>query len=244
MRICMYEDPKDLGYHAATVGAMRIRKALAASGSVSIILATGASQFAMLEALVAEDIDWSRVTVFHLDEYVGLGMTHPASFRKYLKERFSDKVGVVRAFHYINGDAPDLEREVSRINGLIKSSPIAIAFIGIGENGHLAFNDPPADLEAKDPYIVVELDDACRRQQVGEGWFASVQEVPTHAVSMSIPQILKSGCIVCSVPDIRKADAVHMAVHAPVDKFNPCASLRTHPDCYLMLDSSSASRIL
>jgi glucosamine-6-phosphate deaminase len=240
----MYEDPKDLGYHAATIGAMRIRQALATKESVSIILATGASQFTMLENLVAQDIDWSRVTVFHLDEYVGLDMSHPASFRKYLKERFSDKVGPVRAFHYINGDAPDLQQEVSRINGLISSSPIAVAFIGIGENGHLAFNDPPADLETKEPYLVVELDDACRKQQVGEGWFASVQDVPTHAVSMSIPQILKSDCIVCSVPDIRKADAVHMAVHAPIDKFNPCASLRTHADCYLMLDSSSASRIV
>ena len=244
MRICMYEDPKDLGYHAAMIGAMRIRQALATKESVSIILATGASQFTMLENLVAQDIDWSRVTVFHLDEYVGLDMSHPASFRKYLKERFSDKVAPVQAFHYINGDAPDLQQEVSRINGLISSSSIAVAFIGIGENGHLAFNDPPADLDTKEPYLVVELDDACRRQQVGEGWFATVQDVPTHAVSMSIPQILKSDCIVCSVPDIRKADAVHMAVHAPIDKFNPCASLRTHADCYLMLDSSSASRIV
>jgi glucosamine-6-phosphate deaminase len=245
MRICICEDDKDLGIHAARTGADRIRKALAESDVVSIIVATGASQFTMLEALAAErGIDWSRVEVFHLDEYVGLHATHPASFRKYLKERFADKVGPLNDFHYINADVEDLEGEVKRVGDLIMNRKITVAFIGIGENGHLAFNDPPADLTTEEPYLVVALDEACRRQQVGEGWFKTVADVPTHAVSMSIGQILKSECIVCSVPDGRKADAVHMALYAPIDAQHPAASLRTHRDCYLVVDRMAASKVL
>jgi glucosamine-6-phosphate deaminase len=245
MRICIYEEAKDMGVHAARVGANRIRQTLQTHEVVSIIVATGASQFTMLETLVTESgIDWSRVEVFHLDEYVGLSDRHPASFRKYLKERFVDKVAPLKAFHYINADVEDLDTEVDRIGTLLQKRSIAVAFIGIGENGHLAFNDPPADLTTDEPYLVVALDEACRKQQVGEGWFATVADVPTHAVSMSIGQILKSECIICSVPDGRKADAVHMALHAPVDPLHPAASLRKHSDCYLMLDKDAASKIL
>ncbi len=245
MRICIYEDAKDMGVHAAKVGADRIRKALRVADSVSIIVATGASQFTMLEALIAEpDIDWNRVEVFHLDEYVGLSDQHPASFRKYLKERFTDKVFPLKVFHYINADVEDLNAEVARISDLLRKRSIAVAFIGIGENGHLAFNDPPANLSTDEPYFVVALDEACRMQQVGEGWFKTIAEVPSHAVSMSIPQILKSECIVCSVPDNRKADAVHMALYSPVDSQHPAASLREHANCYLMLDRDAASKII
>src|SRR5690554_4005470 len=231
MRICIYENAKDLGVHAAKVGAERIRMALKHQDVVSIIVATGASQFTMLEALIQEpDIDWSRVEAFHLDEYVGLDMEHPASFRKYLKERFADKVGPLKAFHYINADAVNLEQEVKRVSDLLDARTITVAFIGIGENGHLAFNDPPANLTTEKPYLVVELDDVCRKQQVGEGWFATVNDVPSHAVSMSIPRILKSECIISSVPDGRKAAAVSMALHASIDPEHPAASLRTHKD--------------
>ena len=245
MRICIYEDKKDLGRHAAAIGAEKIREAIAAKGNATIILATGASQFEMLESLVTmEGVAWDKVEVFHLDEYAGLPVTHPASFRKYLMERFERRVPNLKRFNYINADAENLDQEVARISGLLSGRQIDVAFIGIGENGHLAFNDPPADLTIDKPYLVVELDEACRKQQVGEGWFNDIADVPTHAVSMSIPQILKSSSIVCTVPDGRKAAAVEMAVKSPVDPRHPAASLRKHKDCYLMLDKPSAGKIL
>ncbi len=245
MRICIYEDKSDLGVHAAKIGAEKIRQAITLKGYANIILATGASQFEMLENLVEiEGIAWDVVEVFHLDEYVGISDTHPASFRKYLKERFEQKVPCLKKFHYINADSTDIADEVSRISSIISQRQIDVAFIGIGENGHLAFNDPPADLTTDKPYLVVSLDEACRRQQVGEGWFKTMAEVPTQALSMSIPQILASSCIVCTVPDARKASAVNMAVHAPISVENPCASLRGHRDCYIMVDFPAAQMLL
>ena len=245
MRICIYESKEDLGLHAAALGAEHIRQAIAARGRASIILATGASQFEMLNALCAETgIDWGRVTVFHLDEYVGISPEHPASFRNYLRQRFVAKVPPLAAFHYIQGDASDTAAELRRLNELIKNEDIDAAFIGIGENGHLAFNDPPADLETGSPYIVVELDERCRQQQTGEGWFASVNEVPRRAISMSIPFILKSRCIICTVPDARKANAVAMALYGEADALHPCATLRSHGNCYLLVDTAAAGEIL
>ena len=245
MRICIYETKDDLGRHAAALGAEQIRNAIKTRGRASVILATGASQFEMINALVKEtNIDWSKVTAFHLDEYVGLSEKHPASFRKYLRERFAAKVPALAAFHYIQGDAPDTAAEVRRINALIKNEQIDAAFIGIGENGHLAFNDPPADLKTNDPYIVVELDEACRQQQTGEGWFPAINDVPRKAVSMTIPFILRSSCIVCTVPDSRKAPAIKMALYGNMDANNPCASLRSHSNCYLMMDRPAAEKIL
>ncbi len=234
-----------MGTHAAFLGAKAIRDAISARGRANIILATGASQFSMLEQLVREPgIDWSLVTCFHLDEYVGMPITHPASFRKYLKERFMAKVPGVKAFYYIDADKVPLEAEIERVSGAILSRPIDVAFIGIGENGHIAFNDPPADFTTEKPYIVVDLDEKCRMQQVGEGWFKGLSDVPTQAVSMSIRQIMKSGVIVCSVPDARKAAAVEMALTAPLGPLAPCSILREHPRCYLMLDKESARNIL
>ncbi|MDL2228861.1 glucosamine-6-phosphate deaminase [Treponema sp. OttesenSCG-928-L16] len=245
MRLFVCEDKSDLGRHAAAIGASRLRQALREKARVSIILATGASQFEMLTFLVEEPgIDWSRIEVFHLDEYVGIPITHKASFRKYLKERFAEKLPSLGAFHCIEGDASDTEAELRRISSLIESREIDLAFIGIGENGHLAFNDPPADLKTSAPYIIVELDRACRMQQVGEGWFSSIDEVPPKAISMSIPQILKSRCIVCTVPDKRKAVAVEMALYDPADPMHPAASLRGHSDTYLLTDKAAAEKVL
>ncbi len=240
MNVIVCKDKEELGRLAAERGAALIRRALEKKGKANIILATGASQFEMLANLVKADVDWSKVTAFHLDEYIGLPETHPASFRKYLKERFASKVPI-GAFHFVNGDAEDPQAECRRLGELISRHPIDVAFVGIGENGHLAFNDPPADFETEEPYLVVELDEACRRQQLGEGWFASLDEVPTQAISMSIRQILKSRAIICSVPDQRKAVAVQKAVEGPVTPQVPSSILQTHPETFLYLDPDSAS---
>lgn len=245
MRIGIYETPQELGRHAAELGAQAIRGAIASRGEANIVLATGASQFSTLEELIrAPGINWSRVSAFHLDEYVGMPKEHPASFRNYLETRVAKKLPALGTFYYVDADAVPLDKELDRLNSVIGGKNIDVAFIGIGENGHLAFNDPPADFAVETPYIVVELDEKCRRQQVGEGWFKNISEVPARAVSMSVRQIMKSAAIICSVPDERKKDAVHMALNAPVNPMAPCSILREHPACYLMLDYASAGRVL
>jgi len=230
MKTIVCDDKRQLGQAAAAAGAELIRQALADRGQAHIILATGASQFEMLEALVeAEGVDWTAVTAFHLDQYAGLPITHPASFRKYLEERFVDRIPrPLRAFHFIS-DEDDCQAECRRVGALIAERPIDVAFIGIGENGHLAFNDPPADFETDEPYIVVQLDEACRQQQVGEGWFAGLDDVPTQAISMSIRQIMKSAAIICTVPDRRKAEVVKATLTEPVSPQVPASILREHP---------------
>lgn len=241
MQIRVYETKAEMGAAAAESGAIRIRRALSRDGEAVIVLATGASQFEMLSALVRqEDIDWSKVTAFHLDEYIGLGSDHPASFRRYLRERFVERLPVpIGAFEWIDpGDEP--EAECVRLGRRIRACDVDVAFIGIGENGHLAFNDPPADFETDHPYLVVDLDPACRRQQLGEGWFDSLDQVPRRAISMSIPQILKAHSIVCTVPDARKAVAVRDAVGGPVTPNLPASALQAHADCRLFLDKASA----
>jgi glucosamine-6-phosphate deaminase len=242
MKIITSPDKETLGCTAARDGAQLLRAELSKKHFANIILATGASQFATLAALVKEpDIAWHRVTVFHLDEYVGLPITHPASFRKYLWERFHKLLPVpLRAFHYIDTET-DEKAEVKRLSALIRQHPIDIAFVGIGENGHLAFNDPPADFETEEPYLLVELDEACRRQQLGEGWFPTLEDVPKRAISMSCRQILKSTHIVCCVPDRRKAQAVKGAVQGPVTPQVPASILQRHPSTRLYLDADSAS---
>jgi len=196
----------------------------------------------MLENLVKKDIDWSKVTAFHLDEYVGLSDQHPASFRKYLKERFVDQVDGLREFNYVNGET-DPEGECDRLGEIITKVKIDVACVGIGENGHLAFNDPPADFETTTPYLVVDLDDDCRQQQLGEGWFPTFEDVPKKAISMSIKQIMKSGTIIVSVPDERKAEAVKGSVEGPVTNLVPASILQQHADCELYLDTGSASEL-
>jgi len=222
------------GEAAAAHAARTIRAAIEERGAAAIILATGASQFDMLAALVrAEGIEWPRVTCFHLDEYLALPASHPASFRRYLKERFVDRLPAPpAAFHYVGGEASDPQAET-----------IDAAMVGIGENGHLAFNDPPADFETTEPYLVVDLDEACRRQQLGEGWFETLEEVPRRAISMSVRQIMASREIICTVPDARKAEAVRKTVEGPVTPDAPASILQEHPAAALYLDPGSASRL-
>ena len=216
MEIKVFEAKTEMAAAAARQGADALRRAIHARGRAHVIAATGASQFEFLDALVkAPGIDWSRTVFFHLDEYVGVSDTHPASFRRYLRERIVERVRP-GAFHFVAGDAPDPQAEVERVGALIRAHPIDVAFVGIGENGHLAFNDPPADFETKEPYLVVSLDEACRRQQLGEGWFARLEDVPARAISMSIHQILESDEILCIVPDARKAQAVRDCLEGPV----------------------------
>jgi glucosamine-6-phosphate deaminase len=233
---------EELGRRAALLGAAEIQTALASRGQAHVIVATGASQFDTLDQLVQQPgIDWSRVHFFHLDEYAGMDASHPASFRRYLRERLVDRLPQPpAAFHYVSGEG-DLEAECRRLGDLIQKHPIDVAFIGIGENGHLAFNDPPADFDTEEPYIVVTLDEACRRQQHGEGWFATFDDVPTKAISMSIKQILKSRAIVCSVPDQRKAAAVATAVEGPITNLAPASILQNHARVTLLLDEPAAS---
>jgi glucosamine-6-phosphate deaminase len=240
VRVCTTKD--ELGRQAAAAGAAIIRRALAQQGVANVILATGASQFEMLSHLVQEpDINWARVICFHLDEYVGMPITHPASFRRYLKERFVEKLPTPpAAFHYIDAEL-EPQAECRRLGELIAKHPIDVAFIGIGENSHLAFNDPPADFATTEPYIVVELDHACRQQQFGEGWFPTFDAVPSRAISMSIQQILKSKSIVCSVPDERKANAVRGAVEGPISPECPASILQQHAQATIYLDPPAAS---
>ena len=242
MNIEIYQTRQEVGEKAAAAGAELIRAAIAKNSRANIILATGSSQFDMLSVLVAvPGIDWARVTAFHLDEYAGMPMDHPASFRRYLKERFADRLPApIGAFHFVNAEG-DLHGECERLGEIIRRHPIDVAFIGIGENGHIAFNDPPADFETVEPYIAVELDEACRRQQMGEGWFATMDDVPRHAISMSVRQILKSARIVCTVPDERKANAVQQSVEGPVTPSVPASILQTHANITLYLDPSAAS---
>ncbi len=244
MDLRVYGSKDAMGAAAAAMAADRLRAVLRRGGEARIIVATGASQFEMLSHLAAAaDLDWSRVTAFHLDEYIGLPPIHPASFRRYLRERFVARVPRLRAFVEVDGSAADPRAECARLGRMIGGSVIDVACIGIGENGHLAFNDPPADFATEEPYIVVDLDEACRRQQVGEGWFEGLDAVPRQAISMSIRQILKSAAIVCTVPDARKAEAVRGAVEGPVTNRLPASILRTHTQCAVFLDEPAAAKL-
>jgi len=237
----IYPTSTDCGAAAADNAARLIRQTIKKNRRANIILATGASQFEMLRNLVAaRDVDWSCVTMFHLDEYIGLGSDHPASFRKYLQERFVNKVPALRTVHFVNGDAKDPVLECKRLGEIIAQHPIDVAMIGIGENGHLAFNDPPADFQTDQPYIVVELDQRCRKQQLGEGWFKTLDQVPGKAISMSIKQIIKSRHLIVTVPDKRKAEAVKNALEGPVVNACPASILQRHKNCMIFLDNDSA----
>jgi glucosamine-6-phosphate deaminase len=239
MKIVLSKSKRELGEKAAINGARIIREAIYAKGAANIVVATGSSQFEMLNELIRQEVDWSRVTAFHLDEYVGISEKHPASFRKYLKERFVEKVSL-HQFHYINGES-DPQEACDRLGEIISKHPIDVAFVGIGENGHLAFNDPPADFETEEPYLVVSLDERCRRQQLGKGWFPTLSDVPERAISMSVRQIMKSKAIICSVPDLRKAEAVKGALEGGVTPLVPASVLQDHEAVWIYLDKDSAS---
>lgn len=237
----LYLDKPALSEAAAAFVADRLKQTLADRGEANLVLATGASQYDFLAALRSRnDIDWARITAFHLDEYIDLSPEHPASFRRYLRERFFDHVQL-KAVHLLDGNAPNPEAEIARYDALLRRHPVDVACIGIGENGHLAFNDPPADFETTAKVLIVELDEACRRQQVGEGHFPDLAAVPPRALSMSIPAILDAKTISCVVPDPRKAEAVRCALEGPITPQCPASALRRHADCHLYLDEGSAS---
>ncbi|MFT5886597.1 MAG: glucosamine-6-phosphate deaminase [Arcticibacterium sp.] len=240
MNIYISKTPEYLGQAAGTAAAILIRKAIAEKGKAAIILATGTSQFETLNQLISEPrIDWQKVELFHLDEYIGLPISSKASFRKYLKERFIDLVPDLKSVNLINAEQ-NPKIECKRLNELISQKTIDVALVGIGENGHLAFNDPPADFDTHTPFIIVKLDEACRQQQFGEGWFKTLNDVPTEAISMSIQQILKSNKIICSVPDSRKAEAVENSLESPISNKFPASILQSHPECSIYLDVNSA----
>ena len=242
MEKLIHKTKEQMGAAAAEQAAAAIRDAIEDKAAANIILATGTSQIETLKNLVdARGIDWSKVTMFHLDEYIGLGADHPASFRKYLKERFVDKVENLKAAHFVDGDADNAQQECQRLADTIAEHPIDVALIGIGENGHLAFNDPPADFETEEAFIIVELDERCRKQQLGEGWFETLQQVPSRAISMSMRQIMKSGCLIVSVPENRKAEAVKNALEGPVTNMCPASILQQHKNCKIFLDEDAAS---
>lgn len=246
MLLRVFRDKVSLGRTAARQAASAIQRAIAERGRARIIAATGASQFEFLDALTrAPDmdwpsIDWKKVEGFHLDEYIGIPATHPASFRNVLMERLVRKTGIVN-FHFIDGDAADRSAIVREVGKELASAPVDIAFLGIGENGHIAFNDPPADFTTEDPYIIVNLDERCRQQQVREGWFADISEVPKRAISMSPRQILKAREIVVVVPDRRKAAAVKACLEGEIGPMAPASILRAHPNVTVYLDADSAA---
>jgi glucosamine-6-phosphate deaminase len=251
MQLKIFPDKVSLSRAAAEQAASAIQRAIEARGHARIIAATGASQFEFLDMLTKASaidstkigwpqIDWTKVEGFHLDEYVGLPIAHPASFRKFLRERLVSKTGIGK-FHWIEGDATDPSAIVREVGKQLASAPIDVAFVGIGENGHIAFNDPPADFATEDPYIIVNLDEPCRQQQVGEGWFADISQVPKRAISMSPRQIMKAREIVAVVPDQRKAHAVKACLEGEISPMTPASILRRHANATLYLDRDSSS---
>ena len=244
LHVEIFDTPKSLGQHAANFVIEKLQSAIKQKGKANLILATGASQFTFLDAFKKSPIlDWKKITVFHLDEYKDVSDQHPASFRKYLRERILNEVQPAQIY-FLKGDAEDINTELERYENLLRSHPVDIACIGIGENGHIAFNDPPV-ADFNDPKLVkvVELDEMCRKQQLGEGWFKTLNDVPTHALSLTIPAIMNSKSISCVVPDKRKADAIYNTLYGPVKTICPASILRKHGDAYLFLDKNSAVRI-
>jgi glucosamine-6-phosphate deaminase len=241
MIVKVFKDKASLAQAAAEEARTALRDAIRDRERARIITATGNSQLEFLDALTkAKGIDWKKVEMFHLDEYVGLPSSHPASFRKYLREHLIDKTSISN-YHFLDGDGNNMDRVLRETAKALLAAPVDVAFVGIGENGHLAFNDPPADFQTEEPFLVVKLDEACRHQQVGEGWFADISEVPRQAISMSVRQILKAKQIICVVPDARKAKAVQRCVEGEVSPDAPASILRRHPATTIYLDRDSAA---
>lgn len=237
----VFADRTSLSQAAADHAANTIRRAISQQGHARVVVASAASQIEFLEAFTrAKGIDWPKVEVFHLDEYIGLAISHPGSFRKMIVEQLINKTGITN-YHLIDGDAADPAAVARQLGEEIASAPIDIAFLGIGENGHIAFNDPPANFETEEPYIVVNLDEACRQQQVGEAWFANLSQVPKQAISMSVRQILKARELIAIVPDKRKARAVKASFESEISPQVPASILRSHFNVTVFLDKNSAS---
>lgn len=241
MNISISENAQILGAKAAHLTAKKLNEAIERQGEARLVLSTGASQFTTLEALIQEDVDWSKVEMFHLDEYMGISEEHPASFCRYLKERFVSKVPLKQA-HYVHGDR-DMEETLKELTAQIREKPLDVGLIGIGENAHIAFNDPPADFDTDQAYIVVDLDEKCKNQQVREGWFENIDSVPKQAVTMAVKQILKCKSIISSVPYQVKAQAICDLMQTPVSNLVPGTVLKQHQDFHLFLDKDSASLI-
>ena len=239
MNINISKDPASLGEAAAKQAAKVLSEAISKSGKARLILSTGQSQFETLQALLASDVDWSRVEMFHLDEYIDLPVSHPASFRRYLNERFISKIQL-KTVHLVDGEG-DIQATIQALSEAVAAEPVDLGLIGIGENAHIAFNDPPADFTTEKPYIIVNLDDDCKAQQVREGWFPDLAHVPAQAISMSVRQILKCKTIISCVPHAVKANAVRRTLENPVSNQVPASILKTHPDVTLYLDEASAS---
>ena len=239
MKVVISENSQQLGKLAAEQAAKVINDAINKKGNARIILSTGASQFDTLSALIKAIPDWSRVEMFHLDEYIGIPVTHPASFRKYLFERFVSQINLKRAV-FVNGEG-DIRKNIEYLIRELTEKPIDLGIIGIGENGHIAFNDPPANLETEEPYIVVDLNETCKKQQVREGWFPTAEDVPKQAISMSVKQILKCNTIISSVPHSVKAEAVKKTLDQEPNKMVPATMFKTHHDLTLFIDNNSAS---
>ena len=240
MKIIVSENSAELGKRASSFAAAKINEAIKQKGYARIVLSTGASQFDTLNELIKEDVDWNKIEMFHLDEYVDLPISHPASFRKYLQERFVSKVNL-KAAYFVNGEG-NIEKNILDLTNEINKAPIDVGLIGIGENAHIAFNDPPADFNTQCPYIVVNLNIACKKQQVGEGWFATVDDVPKQAISMSVNKIMSCKCIISCVPDERKADAIYSMITSEVTPDVPASILKEHEDVYVFIDKGSASK--
>ena len=242
MKIVVEKNAELLGLAAARNAAAILQAAIQTNGCARIVLSTGASQFEFLSAFIKQDVDWSKVEMFHLDEYVGLPETHIASFRKYLKERFVSQV-LLKAAYFVNGEG-DVENNIAQLSQELLKAPVDLGLIGIGENGHIAFNDPPADLEDASCYKVVHLNDRCKQQQVNEGWFATLDDVPECAISMTVQQILKCRHIISVVPNERKAEAVKNTLAQSPNAMVPATQLKTHPNWSLYIDSGAASQII
>ena len=241
MKIDIFENPVELGKAAAALGAEIINEAIARKGEARIVLSTGASQFDTIKALIETNIDWSKVKMFHLDEYIGLPESHPASFRKYLKERFLSKVNIKQAYLVDGEDDP--QKVIAYLTTEIRKEPIDLGLIGIGENAHIAFNDPPADFGTEEAFICVALDDACKQQQVREGWFATTDDVPKQAISMTVHQIMQCRNIISCVPYAVKAKAIKDTLENQLTNLIPATMLKKHPNFNLFLDKDSASLI-
>jgi glucosamine-6-phosphate deaminase len=239
----IFRDRAALSKAAAEQGSNAIRRAIVKNGRARIVVASAASQIEFLEALTrATGIDWAKVEAFHLDEYIGLSAVHPGSFRKMVCEQLIQKTGI-SSYHLLDGDADDPAAVARRVGRELASAPVDIAFLGIGENGHIAFNDPPADFETEEAFIIVNLDEDCRQQQVGEAWFANLSQVPKQAISMSVRQMLKAKEIVAVVPDARKARAVKACFEGEIGPMVPASILRTHRNATVYLDKNSASML-
>ena len=241
MKLRIFENSEQLGVAAATQAAEILNEAIAEKGSARLVLATGISQIDTLKSLIKMPVAWEKIEMFHLDEYLGVPETHPASFRKYLKERFVDPVGIHKAY-FVNGEG-NVSENIRILTAEIRTAPIDLGLIGIGENSHIAFNDPPADFRTKEAYIVADLDEDCKKQQMGEGWFEALEDVPKQAVTMTVYQIMRCKVIISCVPYAVKAEAVKKTLEQDVLEWIPSTILKTHENCTLYIDNDSASLI-